>query len=534
MDLEESEFDLLTRQRAAAEAILDLHLGGDCQALRQQTHLVWKLLVLDERAQDVLASLLHVGDLRLHNITIHLPLHSQRQPLSHVTVLYLCLPTQRNLERILGDCTQGLYDFFQLHFLTQPSAVFLQALAEGLAQSNSVHKLLKVYAETLNFITLEERFFVLGGPSYEDLQRLETQPDFQVEAALDSLAQQIFDVVCSLQAWPVIRSSKGASEYIAGKIFEWSKARTLDPDQTSRPMLLIVDRSLDLSVMLHHPGTYQALVHDLVGINLNKLVLDGSVHELDCRKDRLLKEIASQWFPDAFQSLDQHVRKWKAGSERLSMTGKLDSVPELTEQKAALELHTKLSTMMVDSVRRRQLDTFTTVEEDMMQGTLNRQKFAELQTQAPHDLQRLRAIGLLTNTVEGTELNPDLVRYLEAKRSGDQKKSALGLLSGFVKSQIQSLMGAEKLLPLTRLVHSAMENKNPDSSSLDTRSKSGVIVRGQFSEAIVFVLGGASYVELHNLQLYAQRTNKRIIYGSTDLPTPASFYDQLTRLSSSS
>lgn len=533
MDLEESEFDLLTRQRSAAEALLDLHLGSDSQMLRQQTHLVWKALVLDERAQDVLASLLHVVDLRLHNVTLHLPLHSQRQPLPHVTALYLCLPTPRNLERIVADCTQGLYDYFQLHFLTQPDAIFLQELAAGLSQANSLHKLLKVYAETLNFITIEERFFLLGGPSFEDLQRLETQPDSIVEAELDSISRQLFDVVCSMNAWPVIRAGKGASEYIANRLYELCKARTVDSDHATRPMLLIVDRSLDLSVMLHHPGTYQALLHDLVGLNCNKLVFEGAIHELDVRKDTLLKEIASQWFPDAFQTLDQHVRKWKVGSERLSSSGKLDSVPELTEQKAALELHTKLSTLMVDSVRRRLLDTFTTVEEDMMQGTFNRQKFAELQQLTGEDLTRLKAIGVLTNTMEGDDLDPLLIRYLEAKRATDQKKSALGLLSGFVKSQIQSLMGAERLLPLTRLVHTAMENKNPDSSTLDTRSKSNVLVRGQFSEAIVFVLGGASYSELHNLQLYAQRTNKRIVYGSTDLPTPTAFLGQLTRLSTS-
>jgi len=534
MDLEESEFDLLTRQRAAAEALLDLHLGSDSQTLRQQTHLVWKVLILDERAQDVLASLLHVVDLRLHNVTLHLPLHSQRQHLPHVTSLYLCLPTHRNLERILSDCTQGLYDFFQLHFLSEPDSSFLQALASGLSQSNALHKLLKVYSEALNFISLEERFFVLGGPSFEDMQRLETQPDSIVETALDGLAKQIFDVVTSMNAWPVIRTGKGASEYIANRLFEWCKARPTMSDHTTRPLLLIVDRSVDLSVMLHHPGTYQALLHDLIGLSNNKLVFKDAIQELDIRKDKLLKEVASLWFPEAFKTLDVHVRKWKADKDRIARSDKFDDLPELKEHKAHLELHTNLSTFMVDAVRSRQLDTFTQVEEDMIiQGNFNRQQLTELQHMPAEDQSRLKAIGLLTGTLDGSDLDPMLARYLEAKRATDQKKSALGVLSGFVKSQIQSLMGAERLFPLTRLVHTAMENKTPDGSMLDTRSKSGVLVRGQFSEAIVFVLGGASYVELHNLQHYAQRTNKRIIYGGTDLPTPRAFLDQLTRLSAS-
>lgn len=34
--------------------------------------------------------------------------------------------------------------------------------------------------------------------------------------------------------------------------------------QTSRPLLVIGDRSADLATMLHHTWTYQALMHDVL------------------------------------------------------------------------------------------------------------------------------------------------------------------------------------------------------------------------------------------------------------------------------
>lgn len=38
-----------------------------------------------------------------------------------------------------------------------------------------------------------------------------------------------------------------------------------------RPILILLDRSVDFSVMLHHPWTYQAMVQDMLKSNLNRL-----------------------------------------------------------------------------------------------------------------------------------------------------------------------------------------------------------------------------------------------------------------------
>ena len=38
-----------------------------------------------------------------------------------------------------------------------------------------------------------------------------------------------------------------------------------------RPVLVILDRDIDLGVMLSHPWTYQALIHDLLGMKNNRV-----------------------------------------------------------------------------------------------------------------------------------------------------------------------------------------------------------------------------------------------------------------------
>lgn len=58
--------------------------------------------------------------------------------------------------------------------------------------------------------------------------------------------------------------------------------------------------------------------------------------------------------------------------------------------------------------------------------------------------------------------------------------------------------------------------------------------RMMFNESIVFVVGGAGYVEYGNLQEWATRTGKKVTYGGTEIMDPGAFVDVLARLGKSS
>lgn len=59
---------------------------------------------------------------------------------------------------------------------------------------------------------------------------------------------------------------------------------------------------------------------------------------------------------------------------------------------------------------------------------------------------------------------------------------------------------------------------------------SGKNRRMAFNDAVVFVVGGASYVEYGNLAEWAGRTGKRITYGGTEILDPGSFLNILEKL----
>jgi sec1 family domain-containing protein 1 len=55
-----------------------------------------------------------------------------------------------------------------------------------------------------------------------------------------------------------------------------------------------------------------------------------------------------------------------------------------------------------------------------------------------------------------------------------------------------------------------------------------------FTEGIVFVVGGAGYVEYGNLEEWASRTGKKLTYGGTDIVDPGGFVQTLANLGKSS
>lgn len=57
---------------------------------------VWKVLIYDRGGQDIISPLLKVGELRDFGITLHLLLHSDRDPIPDVPAVYFVTPTEGN------------------------------------------------------------------------------------------------------------------------------------------------------------------------------------------------------------------------------------------------------------------------------------------------------------------------------------------------------------------------------------------------------------------------------------------------------
>ncbi|KIJ21974.1 hypothetical protein PAXINDRAFT_95428 [Paxillus involutus ATCC 200175] len=128
-------------------------------------------------------------------------------------------------------------------------------------------------------------------------------------------------------------------------------------------------------------------------------------------------------------------------------------------------------------------------------------------------------------------------------------------------SGVKNFLPADKLLPVTRLMEALMDSSAASNQSLqetddyillDPRaprhvqglgfsgSAGGPATGGTsgpgrgrrmaFAEGMVFVVGGASYVEYGNLEEWAAKTGKRLTYGGTEIVDPGEFVGALQDL----
>jgi sec1 family domain-containing protein 1 len=123
-------------------------------------------------------------------------------------------------------------------------------------------------------------------------------------------------------------------------------------------------------------------------------------------------------------------------------------------------------------------------------------------------------------------------------------------------SGVKNFLPVNKLFTVTRLTEALMDSSGASNQSLqetdeyiflDPRAPRtsaapgygqvggqagapGRAKRMAFSEGIVFMVGGAGYVEYGNLEEWANKTGKKVTYGGTEIWDPEGFVSVLQEL----
>jgi len=104
------------------------------------------------------------------------------------------------------------------------------------------------------------------------------------------VCRNALEIVSITGTVPIIRSPKGnAAEMVAKKLDKKLRENLFDARNNlfstdtqrgqfnfHRPLLIILDRNVDMATPLHHTWTYQALAHDVLNLSLNRVVIEDS------------------------------------------------------------------------------------------------------------------------------------------------------------------------------------------------------------------------------------------------------------------
>uniref|UniRef100_A0A6B2EKA0 Protein sly1 homolog n=1 Tax=Phlebotomus kandelakii TaxID=1109342 RepID=A0A6B2EKA0_9DIPT len=423
---------------------------------------VWKILIYDRVGQDIISPLISIRELRELGVTLHVQLHSDRDTIPDVPAIYFCAPTDENLGRICQDFQNGLYDVYHLNFLSPISRQKLEDLAAAALQANCVANIHRVYDQYVNFITLEDDMFVLkhqnsDNLSYYAINRANTQ-DVEMEGIMDSIVDSLFSVFVTLGNVPIIRCPKNtAAEMVARKLEKklrenlWDARNNLfhmDASQAGafsfqRPLLIILDRNVDMATPLHHTWTYQALAHDVLELSLNRVTVEedekpvggarpkGRSCELDSR-DRFWVGHKGAPFPMVAEAIQVELEQYRSSEDEIKklkstmgidaesevafsmvndntarLTSAVNSLPQLMELKRLIDMHTKIATAILNCIKARRLDSFFELEERIMSKAALDRPLSEILAEAdfgtPEDKMRLFIIHYICNGVPEAE-----------------------------------------------------------------------------------------------------------------------------------
>lgn len=432
----------------------------------------WKVLIYDDFGQDIITPLLSVKELRELGVTAHLLLRSDRDQIPDVPAIYFISPTPENIGRLCQDLKNELYESYYLNFISPVPRSLLEDIAQAAISANCVSSIHKVFDQYLNFISLDDEIFSLRHQnkdfiSFYSMNKGDVK-DSEMNEMINTITDGLFSVFATLGCVPIIRCPRGnAAEVIAEKLDKKIRENLRDARNSlflndtishggqlsfQRPLLILLDRSFDLATPLHHTWTYQALMHDLYDMKLNKVEIastSSGASGLQTQKkqylllnsDKFWKQQKGNTFPVVAESIAEELEKYKQYENELKslkdtigdgdeqseatmnhmfnntskLTSAFSSLPELFEMKRVLDMHTNIATSLLDIIKKRKLDVFFETEEKIMGKATLEKSIMEIindpETGGTEDKMRLFMIYYLCSTnLSQTELDQYLLQ----------------------------------------------------------------------------------------------------------------------------
>lgn len=425
-----------TNSTEALERMLHLNKDGNADltlALKSET-IVWKVLIYDHKSEPVISSVLRVNDLLRCGITVFKLIGAHRPPLPDVPVIYFVEPTPANIQTILTDLEAEKYDSFYVNFTLSINRELLEEFAKRVSLSGKAHKIKQVYDQFLDFVVTEPNLFSLDIPKVYCQFNNPTTTEDQIHKLADVIADGLLATLITMETIPIIRCpQKGPAELVATQLdmklrdYVTNFRNVGSQAVLQRPVLILLDRNIDMASMFSHSWIYQCMVSDVFklrrnGITIRKYKDSSSVpeeksYDVDPR-DFFWNKNSQLPFPDVVENADMELNNYKREAEIItSKTGALsindvdpssvndltlmkegvDALQDMRARKLTLDMHMDVLASLLKELEARSLDKFFEIEQNYSDPKVQNEflQLLKLDSARPNQTDKLRTFLIL-------------------------------------------------------------------------------------------------------------------------------------------
>ncbi|EPY54062.1 vacuolar sorting protein Vps45 [Schizosaccharomyces cryophilus OY26] len=533
-----------------------------------------KVLLLEKETTKIVSSSITQSNLLEQQIYLTVLIENQREKLRHLKCIAFLRPTSQTLRFLCEELRDPRYSEYHLYFTNILSKSFLERLAE----SDDFEVVKTVQEIFLDYLVVNNDLASLNVPHVID-----NTPDSWLDSALERTQQGLVSLLLSLKKKPLIRydvnsfiSLKLAEEvsYVMqneGQLFNFRKSDTPS-------ILLILDRKNDPITPLLTQWTYQAMVHELFGINNGRVSfhnasLPGETTEivLNPALDPFYNEARFDNFGELGVKIKDYVSQLQTKSTKKAndiesiadMKQFLETYPEYRRLSGNVNKHVSLVSEISLKVQQENLLEIGEVEQSMVCNEPQATDFSYVQRLVSSNISENTKLRLATlYALRFEKIDPAKVASLQglllANGVSPAKASIIPTLLHFsgvaarqgdifpptnifsrARSGFKGLRGVENVYIqhspfLKSIVQDLLQGKLKESThpyyNIDATTEN---VHEKPQDIIIMMVGGATYEEARFIsEINATHPGIRIVLAGTTIHNSSSYIDDIMYMAS--
>lgn len=536
-----------------------------------------KILLLDKQTTSIVSMVFPQSEMLQKEVymfeNIEITSQCDYENMKHLKCIAMLRPTKENIALLCKELKNPKFGSYYIYFTNIIPKADIKTLAE-FDEQESVREIEELYAD---YLPILPHFFSLNIP-------LCSNGHFWDPVHLVRTTQGLVGLLLSLNKNPIIRyqASSEMSKRLAEKVKETmiKEDKLFDMRQGDAvPVLLIIDRTCDPITPLLTQWTYQAMVHELLSINNNRVDLS---HVSGVSQE--LKQVVLNYEHDDFYSSNLFMNYGEIGqtikllmddfTKKAQMHQKVESIadmkafvenyPMFKKMSGTVSKHVAVVSELSNIVTQRNLLEISELEQELAcqeQHSVHSQKLRKLLTSGKvRDVEAVRLVMLYAIRYEH-HTNNDLSGFLDILRRigvseslvqmplhvldysnehskyshiNDKFSSTQDVMVKKTQRFLKELKGVENVYTqhepvLKDILDDLVKGKLKDTlfPYLDQGYSSA---NRWFQDVIVFMVGGTTYEEcltVHQMNTSSGNNVRGVVLGGTTVHNSTSFMQQV-------